>query len=231
MFDLEEHISHWRDNLMQKQSFHHQDLCELEEHLREAVTQLSNQGLATEEAFIIACRRLGDSQDLALEFSKVNPHQAFRNRLLWMCVGLLGFFMAAYVATGVSKGIVLIAANLGLRGYRLGVTAEALYVITLVGSLCGLLALVKHASRSLTMPRWLRPMRVKVILGFIIGLVDLCLFLAPMVFTFGLARIANPEDFGKMALVQAYTRFSYPIIGIFLLVGLVIRFRPRHGTT
>jgi hypothetical protein len=66
---LEEQIDQWRTYLRRRQAIHPVDVAELEDHLREQVGVLVDAGLAADEAFLVAVKRLGDLDDLSREFA------------------------------------------------------------------------------------------------------------------------------------------------------------------
>jgi hypothetical protein len=66
---LEEQIAQWRNYLRSRQAIHAVDIAELEDHLRELVGALTNAGLAPDEAFLVAVKRLGSLDVLSREFA------------------------------------------------------------------------------------------------------------------------------------------------------------------
>lgn len=66
---LEEQIDQWRSYLHRRQAVHSVDVAELEDHLREQVAVLVDAGLATDEAFLVAVKRMGDLDALSREFA------------------------------------------------------------------------------------------------------------------------------------------------------------------
>jgi hypothetical protein len=66
---LEEQIDQWRRYLQRRQAIHTVDVAELEDHLREQVAVLVDAGLATDEAFLVAVKRLGALDALSREFA------------------------------------------------------------------------------------------------------------------------------------------------------------------
>src|SRR5215211_5672306 len=66
---LEEQIDRWRSYLSHRQAIHSVDVAELEDHLREQVAVLVDAGLATDEAFLVAVKRMGDLDALSREFA------------------------------------------------------------------------------------------------------------------------------------------------------------------
>ena len=66
---LEEQIDQWRGYLHRRQAIRTVDVAELEDHLREQVAGLVDAGLATDEAFLVAVKRMGDLDALSREFA------------------------------------------------------------------------------------------------------------------------------------------------------------------
>lgn len=223
MFDLVSQIRSWREHLAGEGVYCPSDLDELESHLREEMATLTRQGLSEQEAFAVACMRLGDSKGLSPEFAKVNGGIVFRRRLFWMGVGALGFGLTTHLATVLSKGATLAAASAGLRGSALGILAESFHILALVLTVMGLLVVVRRCSGPLTSPAWLHSTWGKV--GLFIGLatVNLALWASPLLLTAGIIRILGPSDIGEMALVSAYTNLLWPIVGSLLLIGLIMK--------
>jgi hypothetical protein len=67
---LEERIAEWRAYLSRQQAIHAADVDELEDHLRDQVTDLEASGLDEEEAFLIAVKRIGDLDTLSREYAR-----------------------------------------------------------------------------------------------------------------------------------------------------------------
>lgn len=66
---LEEQIGQWRSYLRRRQAIHTVDVAELEDHLREQIATLVDAGLAIDEAFLVAVKRIGDLDALSREFA------------------------------------------------------------------------------------------------------------------------------------------------------------------
>src|SRR5919199_1040131 len=66
---LEEQIDRWRSYLRRRQAIHSVDIAELEDHLREQVAALVDVGLAPDEAFLVAVKRMGNLDALSREFA------------------------------------------------------------------------------------------------------------------------------------------------------------------
>ena len=75
---LEQQIDQWRSYLRRRQAIHSVDVAELEDHLREQVAALVDAGLATDEAFLVAVKRLGDLNALSREFAREHADRLWK---------------------------------------------------------------------------------------------------------------------------------------------------------
>jgi hypothetical protein len=75
---LEEQIDQWRSYLRHRQAIHSVDVAELEDHLREQVGGLMNAGLATDEAFLVAVKRMGELDALSREFAREHSERLWK---------------------------------------------------------------------------------------------------------------------------------------------------------
>src|SRR5690242_8376012 len=75
---LEEQIDQWRSYLRRRQAIHAVDVAELEDHLREQVTGLIDAGLATDEAFLVAVKRMGNLDTLSREFAREHSDRLWK---------------------------------------------------------------------------------------------------------------------------------------------------------
>jgi hypothetical protein len=75
---LEEQIDQWRSYLRRRQAIHSVDVSELEDHLREQVAVLGNAGLATDEAFLVAVKRMGSLDALSREFAREHSDRLWK---------------------------------------------------------------------------------------------------------------------------------------------------------
>jgi hypothetical protein len=66
---VEEQIDQWRSYLRRRQAIKAVDIAELEDHLREQIAGLTGSGLSTDEAFLVAVKRMGDLDSLSREFA------------------------------------------------------------------------------------------------------------------------------------------------------------------
>src|SRR5215212_4019600 len=110
---LEEQIDRWRSYLRRRQAIHSSDVAELEDHLREQVAVLVDAGLATDEAFLVAVKRMGSLDTLSREFAREHSDRLWKQLVLggddeqarpsggW--VEALGFAAGAAVAIQVAR--------------------------------------------------------------------------------------------------------------------------------
>jgi hypothetical protein len=75
---LEEQIDQWRSYLRRRQAIHSVDAAELEDHLREQVAGLTAAGLTTDEAFLVAVKRMGELDALSREFAREHSERLWK---------------------------------------------------------------------------------------------------------------------------------------------------------
>ena len=75
---LEEQIDQWRNYLRSRQAIHSVDVAELEDHLREQIAVLADAGLAPDEAFLVAVRRMGNLDALSREFAREHSDRLWK---------------------------------------------------------------------------------------------------------------------------------------------------------
>jgi hypothetical protein len=75
---LEEQIGLWRSYLRRRQAIHPVDVTELEDHLRDQVAGLVDAGLAEDEAFLVAVKRMGSLDALSREFAREHSERLWK---------------------------------------------------------------------------------------------------------------------------------------------------------
>lgn len=78
MSSLEEQIDQWRSYLRRRQAIHSVDVAELEDHLREQIAVLVDAGLAADEAFLVAVKRIGELDALSREFAREHSDRLWK---------------------------------------------------------------------------------------------------------------------------------------------------------
>src|SRR5919107_1172380 len=79
---VEEQIAQWRSYLARRQAIHPVDVAELEDHLREQVAVLVDAGLATDEAFLVAVKRMGKLDALSREFAREHSDRLWKQLVI-----------------------------------------------------------------------------------------------------------------------------------------------------
>ncbi|MEH0819697.1 MULTISPECIES: permease prefix domain 1-containing protein [unclassified Micromonospora] len=80
--ELEGQIAEWRAYTDRRRELHHTDAEELEDHLRSRITELTEAGLRTDEAFLIAVKRMGSLDDLSREFAREHSERLWKQLVL-----------------------------------------------------------------------------------------------------------------------------------------------------
>jgi len=79
---LEEQIAQWRAYLRRRQGVRGPDVEELEEHLRDQLAALTEAGLAGDEAFLVAVKRMGSLDALSREFARAHSERLWKQVLI-----------------------------------------------------------------------------------------------------------------------------------------------------
>jgi hypothetical protein len=75
---LEDQIAQWRAYLRRRAAIHGSDVEELEDHLRSQVLALTGSGLAEDEAFLVAVKRMGSLDALSREFAREHSERLWK---------------------------------------------------------------------------------------------------------------------------------------------------------
>ena len=133
MFDLQKALASWRSSLEHNRNFVHEDLDELELHLRDQVKALTESGLSEEEAFNKAMQDLGSFGSVEQEYGKVywgklKRSKSISSEITWRLTMLKNYWKTATRGLWKNKGITLI----NVSGLALGMACcivVALFVI------------------------------------------------------------------------------------------------------
>jgi hypothetical protein len=79
---LEEQIAQWRAYLRRRQAVHGPDVEELEGHLRDQLGALTEAGLAEDEAFLVAVKRMGTLDALSREFARAHTDRLWKQLVI-----------------------------------------------------------------------------------------------------------------------------------------------------
>jgi hypothetical protein len=79
---LEEQIAQWRAYLRRRPAVHGPDVEELEGHLRDQLVALTEAGLAGDEAFLVAVKRMGSLDALSREFARAHSERLWKQLVI-----------------------------------------------------------------------------------------------------------------------------------------------------
>ena len=79
---LEEQIAQWRAYVRRRQALHGPDVEELEGHLRDQLVALTEAGLAADEAFLVAVKRMGSLDALSREFARAHSERLWKQLVI-----------------------------------------------------------------------------------------------------------------------------------------------------
>lgn len=79
---LEAQIAQWRAYLRRRQAIHGPDVEELEAHLRDQLSALTEAGLAGDEAFLVAVKRMGSIDALSGEFARAHSERLWKQLVI-----------------------------------------------------------------------------------------------------------------------------------------------------
>ncbi|HEY4320993.1 MAG TPA: permease prefix domain 1-containing protein [Gemmatimonadales bacterium] len=108
---LEEQIDQWRQYARRRQAIHAVDIAELEDHLREQIAALVESGLAPDEAFLIAVKRMGDLDAVSREFAREHSDRLWK-QLVMVRTDAVGLGSATRTDALVVFGLAAVAALL-----------------------------------------------------------------------------------------------------------------------
>ncbi len=127
---LEEQIAQWRLNLRRRRAIHGADVEELEGHLRDQMAALADAGLAGDEAFLIAVKRMGSLDALSREFAREHSERLWKQLVIAPEAGLepgKATRTETLVVLGLAVAAALAIKLPALFGLRLGGGDEAFY--------------------------------------------------------------------------------------------------------
>ncbi|MFO1499287.1 MAG: permease prefix domain 1-containing protein [Verrucomicrobiota bacterium] len=119
-FNLSRQLERWREALRNCPAITHQDVEELEGHLRDTTAALARTGLSEEEAFVVASHRIGQPSALDLEYACARPATAWKERALWMILGVVAFWVVSQLAQVGSLLVLFFGGGFVRQGLGLG---------------------------------------------------------------------------------------------------------------
>lgn len=136
---LEQHIGAWREFLRRRRAIAPADVAELEDHLRGQIAALLDAGLAADEAFLVAIKRMGAQDAIAGEFARAHSERLWKqlfaapdgaaaaDRAAARREGIVVFALAAAAALAVKVpalfGVAMMGPDAGFYARNLGLFA------------------------------------------------------------------------------------------------------------
>ena len=219
MFGIEKSIADWKTQLTQRQTMTPSDVDEMEMHLRDEMDHLQKAGLTAEESFLVACRRIGDCDQVAGEFAKINGNVVWKNRFFWMIIGVLTMEVLSSVAksaTGISA-VLAKWCHVPVSWYLMGMlvpVASSLVVIGLGWCVYQCAPKLAEVSDRMRTAMIVTLALSAVVVGKILQLMSLA----------GV-RIATPEAYGQFVLGSMYANLGLSFLWPFFLATLLIWLR------
>ena len=223
MFDVDQQIQQWRRELGNAEVCHTSDLDELEIHLRDEINHLGGKGLSSEEAFLVASRRLGDRGSLTREFAKINTHSLFARRMLWVCIGVLAALLVPRTTAIIADVTALGALTWGVSQQGLYVLIPAIQVVTLIIGALGVTYLVKRYCDDATSRMWRLSSKNRASFFAALVGVNLVILLSPPLLTVVTARYFGAQDLGRVAMAKMYVNTFSPVVISLVVIGLILK--------
>lgn len=237
-FDLNRAVKSWRDQFSQSPAFRGENLEELESHLGDSVDALQISGLSTEEAFVIATRRIGREASLEAEYGKINIRSVWLDRFFWMLVGIQAWGMVAALISALTRNALtygwINTSNLYQeQGGSLTIaifTAAHLAAIVASLAICWWL-MNRNGSR---FGNWMHPLLERrwtliatcLVLCLITFATHLLSYGAPMVWL----KLLNPSQFAKISAYSIYAQtISWPVQTIAMIAVTLAIARKRYN--
>jgi len=221
-FDLNDALRLWRNEMAVSPALAADQLAELEAHLRDSSQALASKGLPLEEAFWLARRRLGGTDQVGREYAKLNPEAVWLDRVLWMVAGVLLLQTVSALASAVSNLTLALAAQSTLAPNALGALRTAVFWLALLPLIWWLWRHVRdHDETVLHVQRWVRahPYGAGLTMMAVPALVS-AVHMLPQVW---LSRTLTPALFGHLAIWSsasslALSTLFWPCVVTWLLV-------------
>ena len=195
---LDEGVQQWRASVSRDRAIDGADLDELEDHLRGQADELTDAGLAEDEAFLIAVKRLGAADRLTAEFAREHGDRLWKQLVLAPDAGtdgagprhplvvMIGFALLAALAIQFGR----IAADLPDSFASWFPRNVSLFVLPVVAAYVG----------------WMRGITVKLALG-LAGVVAV------------LAVAVNVFPFGESSATDALVAIHLPVV-LWFVIGV-----------
>lgn len=211
-FNLSEALDDWRI-VLKSHSLGTQEVQELESHLLETMESLKSAKLSPAEAFLVARHRVGKPEILSEQYRLVEPMNVWKQRGIWMLIGVLLFWTAGAVANLSSLFTLIVGHRWTNDGFILGFFGLAVQAIILASG--GLLLWRGVQSRYFLAPRMAT--LTKWFMGVLIGTV--ILRFCNLIISSWAATTSSPRTLGGFYMIASGYSGPLMILGFGVLGG------------
>jgi len=216
-FNLRQSVDNYVRLIRNQGSITGSDAAELTVHLYDATDELKKSGLSEEEAFNIACKRLGNEELLTEEYSKVNT--SVRTNKIWayLLIGYNLFYkVPALIFLGIGFFYIQIYQHFSSSG--LGVLIITLFHLVFVAGIYYLVRQKNKISHFIERQVQVNPVRI-VCLSFI---PFVFLLLAQPVFGIPMAKLtAALADYPLRTFHSGLIEFSFDVAAFSIVGGIL----------
>ena len=122
--ELDDQIGQWRQYVERSQTITPADIAEMEDHLRGQIDDLTETGLAPDEAFLVAVKRMGSVDDISREFAREHAERLWKQLVLSGASGTdspgIGRNLLVALGFAVAAAVTLKSAVTWLEGEHFG---------------------------------------------------------------------------------------------------------------
>ncbi len=230
---LDDLVDSWKQRARECESLRSNDILELEQHLRDSVDSLSTTGLDIQESFIVALHRIGNTDQLGIEFNKTNGGFVWSRRIFWMVGGYILLMLARLTIDAFVDAFQLVVNSLGLTPKLAAILGASLTVAIWLGLLRLMCSTASGSSAYLRtripdFSRW-----SAIWLSASILLVYVVAYASKLTSHFVMFRSLGTNDFSQMAIINAYFEAAWsPLLFLILvLTAASLKRRVFHPST
>lgn len=206
MFNLETSINEWKAQLNKNNTLTNDDICELESHILDEIDSLLLKNLNEEEAFLIASHRLGSTETISSEFTKVNHRSIWLNKFKWFLSGFILISFMENLITGISTSItaILYSSNILSTNYvtPISLLTNVFFLVLLItiifsNRFSSFVSKIYNGKKS----------TLYIILGILTFMNCIGFILIRPIYS----RFISPQIFGEISIGSAYFMFVWVI--------------------
>ena len=224
MFNLDESIKDWRNDLNKNDVLSLDDLEELESHLMDEITVLKEKDLSEEEAFLVAKRRIGQNDIIEEEYKKVNHNKIWTNKLFYLFFGYICYHLILSLTNMISAFIIILF-SISTPKYAYSHSLSKLSFILHLFIFISLILFIYSNKLTNMMNHFSNIKKSKKIFNIIIIIsliISIDIFSLPFI-----SACLGVQSYGEIAIGS--TLFSYLTIPIFFITYFIINKVKNHS--